>query len=58
MCKKEEAIKEILDFMIIIENIEDKNIPINNFNENDLVELHKTRMKSWEGVNYSKEIES
>jgi hypothetical protein len=58
MCKKEEAGKKILNVMIIIEDIYDENIPIDKFNKEDLLKLHKTLMELQKGIMYSKEIES
>lgn len=58
MCKKEEAEKKIRKAMIIIENIYDENIPIDKFNKEDLLKLHETLMDLWQGIMYSKEIES
>lgn len=58
MCKKEEAEKKILNVMIIIEDIYDENIPIDKFNKEDLLKLHKTLMELRKGIMYSKEIES
>lgn len=58
MCKKEEAEKKILKVMTIIEDIYDENIPIDKFNKEDLLKLHKTLMELRHGIIYSKEIES
>ena len=44
--------------MTIIEDIYDENIPIDKFNKEDLLKLHKTLMELHHGIMYSKEIES